>query len=137
MAPLVASDGSRARQGRPREEERMRALPSVAAVSFAMAACGSEERATPLRTPPTLFVTSGNDTLVEVGVERADFPRLCGMGYQLEYLECADAGHSEGAVWSLPEQVAWLKDRLAGKPIAADRLCQVQAPTRCSGQPPQ
>ncbi|HEY3352592.1 MAG TPA: lipase family protein [Polyangia bacterium] len=88
-----------------------------------------------VRTTPTLFVTSGNDTLIHTPVERADFPRLCGMGYALQYLECEGAQHPEGAVWSLPEQVAWVKDRLAGKPIAAADLCVLKPAVRCSAQP--
>jgi hypothetical protein len=90
---------------------------------------------TRLRETPTLFVVSQNDTLVYAPAERADFPRLCGMGYQLQYLECTDAGHAEGAIWSLPEQVAWVKDRLDGKPIAAADLCVVKDAVRCQGQP--
>lgn len=88
-----------------------------------------------LRDTPTLFVVSQHDTLVYAPAERADFPRLCELGYQLQYLECADAGHSEGAIWSLPEQVAWVKDRLAGKPIAAADLCVLKDAVRCQGQP--
>jgi hypothetical protein len=88
-----------------------------------------------LRDTPTLFVVSQNDTLVYAPAERADFPRLCEQGYQLQYLECAEAGHAEGAIWSLPEQVAWVKDRLAGKPIAAADLCAIKEAVRCQGQP--
>jgi acetyl esterase/lipase len=88
-----------------------------------------------LRRTPTLFVLSGNDTLVYTPPERADFLRLCSLGYELQYLECEGAGHAEGAVLSLPEQVAWVKDRLAGRPIAADDLCRQRPAVRCSGQP--
>jgi len=40
-----------------------------------------------LRDTPTLFVVSQNDTLVYAQAERDDFPRLCGQGRQLQYLE--------------------------------------------------
>ena len=90
---------------------------------------------TRLRDTPTLFVVSQNDTLVYAPAERADFPRLCEKGYQLQYLECTDAGHADGAIWSLPEQVAWVKDRLDGKSIAAADLCVIKDAVRCQGQP--
>lgn len=84
---------------------------------------------------PVLFVLSEGDTLVYTPVIRDDFDRLCSLGYRLEYLECAGAGHAEGAVWSLPEQVEWLEERLAGVPLDPARVCQQSAPIRCSGQP--
>jgi dienelactone hydrolase len=90
-----------------------------------------------LSTTPTLYVVSENDNLVYSPVCRADFDRLCAEGYQLEYLECADAGHADGALWSMPEQVAWVNARLAGDPIDPARLCQQSAPVRCTGQPVQ
>jgi hypothetical protein len=88
-----------------------------------------------LRDTPTLVVLSEDDDLVYTPVIREDFDRLCDQGYRLEYLECADAGHAEGAGWSLPEQVAWVQARLAGEPIDPVRLCQRQPAQRCSGQP--
>jgi hypothetical protein len=90
---------------------------------------------TRLRDTPTLFVVSQNDTLVYAPAERDDFPRLCAQGRPLQYLECADAEHAEGAIWSLPEQVAWVKDRLDGKPIAAADLCVRKDAVRCLMQP--
>ncbi len=82
-----------------------------------------------------LVVLSEDDDLVYTPVVRDDFDRLCGLGYRLDYLECADAGHAEGAAWSLPEQVAWLDDRLAGVELDAATVCQRSAPVTCVGQP--
>ena len=90
---------------------------------------------TRLRDTPTLFVVSQNDKLVYAQAERDDFPRLCAQGYRLQYLECADAEHSDGAIWSLPEQTAWVKERLDGKSIAAADLCVRKDAVRCLGQP--
>lgn len=88
-----------------------------------------------LRTPPTLYVQAQMDTLVLTAPEKASFDALCGQGYSLEYIECAGAGHVEGAVWSLPDQRAWLADRLAGKPLDPARVC-VRGPAReCTGKP--
>jgi len=81
--------------------------------------------------PPTLFVVSELDQLVNPKMQRGTFDLLCGAGYQAEYLECQGAGHTEGALWSLPEQFAWVRDRLAGKPLT--KVCQRGAPTCCSG----
>ncbi len=90
----------------------------------------------PLRSrTPILFGLGELDDLVDTATERADFDRLCEMGYALEYLECADAGHNDMMVWSLPEQIAWLRARLAGEAPAPGDVCQRKAPQRCSMQP--
>jgi hypothetical protein len=108
--------------------------------SFSPWGCYLKENSIPwtsiqkVKTTPTLFVTSQNDTLVYTPVEREDFPRLCAMGYALDYLECANARHTEGAIWSLPEQIAWVQDRLAGQPIPAADLCVVKPAVSCSGE---
>jgi len=83
---------------------------------------------------PVLFVLGEDDTLVYSPVIRDDFDRLCGLGYRLEYLECAGAEHVEAAVWSMPEQVAWLEDRLAGVPLDPVTECHRTAPVTCEGQ---
>ncbi|MDY0004602.1 MAG: alpha/beta fold hydrolase, partial [Polyangia bacterium] len=88
-----------------------------------------------IRNTPTLMVLSAEDRLVYTPVIREDFDRLCQQGRSLEFLECAGAGHTEGAVWSLPEQTEWVAARLAGEPWDPARICQRQAPVRCSGQP--
>jgi hypothetical protein len=87
-----------------------------------------------LRRTPTLFVLAQNDAIIHLPSERASFSRLCAMGYDLQYLECAGASHVDGALWSIPEQLAWLKERLAGKPIPAEDACRLKPPVRCSAE---
>jgi dienelactone hydrolase len=89
----------------------------------------------PLRRVPTLMVYSEDDDLVLTAPMREDFLRLCGLGYNLDYLECANAGHSDGALWSLPEQFAWIKDRITDVELDQQSLCQVHEPVCCSGTP--
>ncbi len=81
-------------------------------------------------TTPTLFVVSGEDDLVAADVCRADFPVLCGQGYEMEYLECEGASHTEGAVDSLPYQWQWVEDRLAGLPL--EQSCVMTDPVDCA-----
>lgn len=88
----------------------------------------------PRRHTPTLMVYAENDTLVVTAPMREDFDRLCSQGYELMFLECQGAQHSEGATWSLREQADWLRDRIAGKPLPAG-MCQRSAPTCCSASP--
>ncbi|RJO67320.1 MAG: hypothetical protein C4523_09755 [Myxococcales bacterium] len=89
----------------------------------------------PLRQTPTLAVFSELDDLVITAPQREAYDALCEAGYQMEYIECTAAGHSEGAVWSLPEQLDWIRARLAGEPIATERLCTRGAPVCCSATP--
>ncbi len=79
---------------------------------------------------PTLFVISGEDTLVAADVVRDDFLVLCDDGYRLEYLECAGAGHTEGARDSLPYQRDWIQARLAGE--ALEGACVQTEPLDCA-----
>lgn len=89
----------------------------------------------PLRATPTLMVYGENDTLVVTSTQVPDFDQLCEQGYQLDYYECAGAGHVDGATWSLPEQYDWLQARLAGEPIPQAEVCLRQAPVCCQGSP--
>jgi secretory lipase len=84
---------------------------------------------------PIFFITSENDLLAHTPTERADYERMCGLGYQLQYLECSEAGHTDSAWWSLPEQLAWLDDRLNGLPLDQNKICNLEAAQRCSAQP--
>ena len=77
---------------------------------------------------PMLYVLSQEDDLVALSVEQPAFDNLCSMGYRMNYIECIGAGHSQGALWSLPEQFAWVKDRLEGKPM--QDVCQ-RGPAQC------
>ncbi len=72
------------------------------------------------------------DDMVVTPTQRPDFQKLCEAGYKLDYLECANASHARAALWSLPEQFQWIRDRLAGIPIPEEELCQIQEPVTCS-----
>ncbi len=78
---------------------------------------------------PVLYQVSENDELVVGATGRADAPRLCEAGYELEYLECAGADHVSGAADSLPYQLRWAFDRMAGEPIVP---CELGEPVVCS-----
>lgn len=85
---------------------------------------------------PVLFVLSEEDELVDRTVERAAFRAMCDdQGYRMQLIECAGAGHAAGAVWSLPEQRAWLDERLAGVPLDPAKTCVLGDPVRCSAEP--
>ncbi|MBI5525501.1 MAG: hypothetical protein HY897_04140 [Deltaproteobacteria bacterium] len=88
----------------------------------------------PLRFPPTFMIYGEKDEFIVTGAMRDDFDRLCGLGHNLDYLECTEADHTEGVVWSLKEQVDWVRDRLAGGDLPPDR-CTRRAAVCCSGTP--
>jgi hypothetical protein len=67
---------------------------------------------------PTLVVQGETDDLVYTPVVRDDLPDLCDQGYILEHYECAGAGHVDAATQSIPYVIAWVNDRVAGKPLA-------------------
>lgn len=87
-----------------------------------------------VRETPTLFQISQLDDLVDADTERASFGKLCGQGWRLHFLECEGAGHTQGALWSLEEQLAFVRGQLAGT-YDEIPVCEVQAPVRCSGTP--
>lgn len=80
-----------------------------------------------------LFVTGEKDSLVDTPTERVAFEKLCGGGMPLRYLECAEAGHTQGTSWALPEILDFLHARLAGEAFTPS--CQAGAPVRCQGTP--
>jgi len=84
-----------------------------------------------LRETPVLTVYGELDDLVIPGVQRPDWERLCADGWALEQLQCAGAGHAETTLFSIPEQLAWLRDRLAGRPRGA--VCEWTEPVCCAG----
>ncbi len=83
---------------------------------------------------PMLVVFGEDDNLIHTPTQAADFDTLCDQGYRLEYLECADADHVNAALWSLPEQLNWIEDRLAGVPLDNSRQCIRTSPVVCSGK---
>ncbi|GAB4293730.1 MAG: hypothetical protein Kow0090_08170 [Myxococcota bacterium] len=84
-----------------------------------------------INTVPTLFQVSEFDELVNPAVEREAFVALCEMGFLFEYIECKDAGHTAGAIWSLEEQFKWVADRLAG--VSLSNPCVRGEAVCCSG----
>jgi hypothetical protein len=78
----------------------------------------------PRRHIPTFMVYSELDEMINTPLQEQDFDRLCDQGYQLDYLSCKNAGHADGGLWSLMEQIEWARARLAREPIPEDRLCR-------------
>ncbi len=78
---------------------------------------------------PVLYVYSGADDLVYHQTNRDDIPRLCAQGYDMDTIECAGAGHTEGAASSILLQWEWVQDRLGGVPM--DDECGVPEPIEC------
>lgn len=89
----------------------------------------------PLRYTPTLVIFSEEDDLVVTAPMRDAFDDLCEAGYNFEYLECQNAGHSEGGLWSIPEQFSWLEKRMEGHPIESSKMCVRTEPVCCSQTP--
>ncbi len=83
--------------------------------------------------PPTMFVLSELDELVDTPTERESFDSLCDQGFALEYLECAGADHVTGAVGSFAEQLDFLAARRRGDEWPAASQCIRTAPVVCSG----
>lgn len=80
-----------------------------------------------------LFVTGEKDSLVDTPTERRAFETLCERGLPLQYLECKDAGHTQGTSWALPEILTFLRARIAGEAFTAS--CDVGTPVTCEGTP--
>jgi len=87
----------------------------------------------PLALPPTMFVLSEQDELVDTPIERNSFDALCARGFALEYLECAGVDHAEGAVGSFAEQLDFLAARRRGDAWPANAQCVRTPPVVCSG----
>ena len=81
--------------------------------------------------PPVLIQVSGADDLVVASTVRDSIPGLCDDGYRIDYIECEGADHTEGAVNSLPYQIEWVAERLAGTPVPEAEICVVDAPIEC------
>jgi len=91
----------------------------------------SDERIPLASDTPVFIILAENDTLVHATPTRDDIPRLCEMGYRIQHLECAGAGHVDGAVDSLPNQWDWILDRVAGLPL--EEACVINPPEACVG----
>jgi len=84
-------------------------------------------------TIPAFMILSENDDLVVPFIERDAFGDLCAMGYQIQYRECAGAGHSDGFLWSLDDQLDWLDDRYNDVPMTD--VCTIHPPVTCKSTP--
>lgn len=80
---------------------------------------------------PVLLVVGEADQLVVADVVEASVPGLCDAGYDVDFLSCAGAGHTDGAVQSLPYQLDWLAARVRGEPMPDRETCAVDAPVDC------
>lgn len=80
-----------------------------------------------------LFVQAGEDELVDVPTERTAFATLCTDGDPITYLECADALHTQGAFWSLPETGRFIDARMAGEVFVGAEVCEAPAAVVCEG----
>jgi dienelactone hydrolase len=83
---------------------------------------------------PALVVLADNDDLVNTPVERQTVEDLCAAGYDLQFLECQNAGHTEGFTYSIDDQLDFLEARLAGDPMPAG-ACDITPPQVCSSDP--
>jgi len=81
--------------------------------------------------PPVLVQVSGADELVVASTVRDSIPGLCEDGYRIDYIECEGMDHTDGAVYSLPYQIEWVADRLAGTPLPESETCVVDDPIDC------
>lgn len=88
-----------------------------------------------LRDTPVLTVFGELDPLIIPVHQYPAFDALCDAGWTLDFFECGSAPHGESSLWSIPDQLDWLKRRLAGEPLPAGERCQRQPPVRCLGTP--
>ena len=82
---------------------------------------------------PTLVILAEEDDLAIAAPARSDIEALCAQGYRIEHLECAGAGHVDGAVDTLADQLAWAQARAGGDAWDAD-VCVINEPIDCSGE---
>lgn len=78
---------------------------------------------------PVLMIVGEADTLVVGEVERAHAAVLCDAGYTIDYLECAGLGHADTVYATFDDQLAWIRARLDGVPVADP--CVIGPPVPC------
>ncbi len=78
---------------------------------------------------PVLITLGELDDLVYTPTVRDDIPTLCEQGYDIEVIECAGAGHTDGAIYSLGYQRDWALSRIAGK--EPGESCVINPPVDC------
>ena len=71
---------------------------------------------------PVFILTGDEDNLVIADVVQQNIPKLCDIGYEIEYHQCTHLGHVDAAIDTLPMQIRWIEDRIAGIPL--DTICE-------------
>ena len=85
-----------------------------------------------VRDVPVLATFAEDDNLVITSVQLGSVERLCAdEAYRIETVRCANESHSRGAVASLAYVFRWLRERTAGEPWDAERICSVPDPVNC------
>jgi pimeloyl-ACP methyl ester carboxylesterase len=80
-----------------------------------------------------MFVVGENDELVHTPIERDAFVELCDQGMQMEFLECAGAGHGETTFFAMPEILDFVDARIDRVQFDDAAACQLTSPTACRG----
>ena len=80
-----------------------------------------------------LYVLGEKDQLVHTPIERDSFETLCNQGMELQFLECAEASHTEATFFALPEILDFMDARFARESFDADAHCTVNSPVTCRG----
>jgi alpha-beta hydrolase superfamily lysophospholipase len=65
---------------------------------------------------PLLVITGGADQTVSISAVRGIVNKACKSGTKLEFHPYPGLEHTPAMINSMPEQLAWAKDRFAGKP---------------------
>ncbi|MCK1293437.1 lipase family protein [Bradyrhizobium sp. 30] len=65
---------------------------------------------------PILVIASTGDTISEMDGIEASVTRACRAGMAVTFRKYHDLDHSEVFHQSIPDQIAWIRDRFAGKP---------------------
>jgi len=85
-----------------------------------------------LKDTPILATFATNDTLVVADVQREAAKKLCQEGYRIEFIECADENHVSGGIVSIHYSFNWLKDRLDGKEMDPEKVCDFGPAIDCN-----
>jgi hypothetical protein len=80
---------------------------------------------------PVLVTLGELDDLVYTPTVKDDIPRLCDLGYDMEVIECAGAGHADGVLNSLTYQRDWAFAILDGGSLGGE-TCVLNGPVDCA-----
>ena len=70
---------------------------------------------------PVFILTGEEDDLVIADTVKNSIPQLCDLGYQIEYHQCLNLDHVDAALDTLPMQLRWIEERIAG--ISIESYC--------------